>query len=278
MVDQQPALGGLDRNRASADLRRLPGVRDRLHHVPVLAPVGEIGALAVEDLAKRRMAVVGGAREHGEVAVDLAREEHAVAVEGQEGVLILAERLEVLRPGDADRRAVVAVAPGHVVAILDPDDARVVAVNELGNLRLVALELDRLGIEVPVEPVAAEAAVHDHQARAIVAAENACKLALVRHDCAVEDAVRARDQVPRDDRVLRVTPDRLAATGGAILPGKIGNALLVQDLNASHALFPAATGFLVSASSAETRTRWSASYSTSTESSASGARISPTLS
>ena len=61
MVEEQPALGRLDRHRAAADLGRLPRVRDRPEHVAVPAPVAQIGALAVEDVAERRVPVVGRA-------------------------------------------------------------------------------------------------------------------------------------------------------------------------------------------------------------------------
>src|SRR5665811_444059 len=110
-IRDRPALGGLDRDRPPANLGRLPGVLDRRHHVPVLAPVGQVGTLAVEDLAERGVAVVRRSRDHGEIAAYLAREENAVSVEGQEGVLVLVEALEVLCPADSDRGPVVAVTP-----------------------------------------------------------------------------------------------------------------------------------------------------------------------
>ena len=108
------------------------------------------------------------------MAPDLAREEHPVPVEGQERVLELVEGLEVLRPADADRRPVVPVAPRHVEAVLDPDDPRVVAVDELAELRVVALEPDRLRDRASqLTPSAAESAVELHLPRPVVAAEHA---------------------------------------------------------------------------------------------------------
>ena len=153
MVEQQPALGRLDRRRAGADLRRLPRPRLRAQHVPVPAPVHEVGALRVEDVAERRVPVVARPAEHRVRPADPPREEHAVAVERQERVVGLVERLEVVRPPHPDRRPVVAVAPRDVVAVLEPGDARVVRVNEalgdLGHARVGRLPRDRLVLELP---------------------------------------------------------------------------------------------------------------------------------
>ena len=255
MVDEQPALGRLDRNRAAADLGGLPGILDRRHHVPMLTPVGQIGALAVKDLSERSVAVIRRPREHREVAVDFAREEDAVSVEGQEGVLVLVEALEVLRPADSDRGPVVAVAPGHVVAIIDPDDPRVVAVDELCDLRLVALEPERLRVELPVHTVGTKTAMHDHQTAAIIAAENACKLAFERYYRAIEDAVRARDEIAWDDWILRVAPDSFVANRRLVFPREVGDRRLIQDLNWRHAFFLAGVFAFSFASSGEKRTR-----------------------
>ena len=132
----------------------------------------------------------------------LTREEHAVAVEGQVGVLHLMERLEIVRVAHADGRAVIAIAPRDVVAVLQPAQSRVVAVDELRDLRVVALELDRLVLDVPVDAVLALAKVEVHDTPRVINTEHTDKAALVRDDSAIEDAVGLRNQVARDDRVL----------------------------------------------------------------------------
>ena len=48
----------------------------------VAAPELHVGRLRVANVAESRMAVVARTRQHGETAVDLAGEQHAVAVEG----------------------------------------------------------------------------------------------------------------------------------------------------------------------------------------------------
>ena len=177
VVDHEPALVGLDRDRAGADLRRLPAPGPRAHHVPVAAPVDQVGALREEDVAERRVAVVARPAQHQVPVSDPPREQDAVAVEGEVGVVELVERHEVVRVGDADRRPVVAVAPGHVVAILEPRHARVVGVLEraldLGTRASVGGEVDRLLVDLPVDPVGAPARVDVHRARGVVDAEDA---------------------------------------------------------------------------------------------------------
>ena len=99
------------------------------------------------------MASVAWAREHGEASVDFLREEHAVAVVWQEGILKLVERLEVLGPCYADCWAVIAVAPCHVVAVLYEAHAWVVTINPLSDFLVVALEAQRFLVDVPVHAV-----------------------------------------------------------------------------------------------------------------------------
>ena len=70
------------------------------------APVDHVRALGVVDVAEGGVAVVGRPAVHGVGAIDLAWEQHTVAVEGQERVLELGELAEVLRPADTDGRTV----------------------------------------------------------------------------------------------------------------------------------------------------------------------------
>ena len=89
VVEDEPALGRLDRGRPGSDLRRLPGERHGRHHVAVPAPVHEVGALRVEDLAERRVAAVARPVEHRVRAADPTGEEDAVPVEREEGIVEL---------------------------------------------------------------------------------------------------------------------------------------------------------------------------------------------
>ena len=148
VVDHEPPLVRLDRDRACADLRRLPAPAPRPEDVPVAAPVDQVGALGEEDVAERRVAVVARPAQHQVAPSDPAWEEDPVAVEGEVGVVELVEGHEVVGRRNSDRGAVVAVAPGHVVPVLEPRHARVVGVLErpldLGNPRIRRREDDRL--------------------------------------------------------------------------------------------------------------------------------------
>jgi hypothetical protein len=98
-------------------------------------PVYHIRALAEVNIPERRVAAVARPAQHGVSASHFAREEHSVAVVGQEGVLGLVERLEVVGEADADGRpAAVGVAPGDIIAILDPAGAGIIDVDELERL------------------------------------------------------------------------------------------------------------------------------------------------
>ena len=153
----------------------------------VASPKLHVGRLAVEDITERCVTGVARTREHSEVAVDLLREQYAVTVVRQECVLELMECLEVLCPSDADSRSVVAVAPCYIVAVLDEANARVVAVYPLADLLVVALEAERLLIDVPVHTVFRETYVEHHAAVGVVATEYTCEALTERNYCTVED-------------------------------------------------------------------------------------------
>ena len=192
VVEDEPALAGLDGRRSGAHLHALPGTHlegCRRHHVAVVAPELHVGRLAVEDVAEGSVAGVAGSAEHGVAAIDLPWEEHAVAVVGQEGVLHLVERLEVLGPGHADGRSVVAVAPGHPPTVVDAADARVIAIDPLADFLVITLKLQRFLVDVPVQTIVAEAHVERHAAVGVVAAKYAGIAFAEGYDSTVEDAV-----------------------------------------------------------------------------------------
>ena len=238
VINHQPAFIGLDRNRAGADLLGLPaGVTARAEDIAVLAPIRHVRALAVEDVAERGVTGVGRTAQHCEVAVDLLREHNAVAVIRQVSVLHLIEGLEVIGIAYADRRAVETVAPGDVVTVLNPANARVIAIFLAGYARVAAgsrLEVDRLVVDLPVDAVIGEACEDVHLNRAVVAAENASELALKRDNCGVEDAVGSGDEITRNDRVVVITPNRLIVALRLILPRDVREC--IAD-NFSHCSF-----------------------------------------
>ena len=232
MVEQQPSLARLDGDGTCTNLHALPctlleGCRS--HHVAVATPKLHVGRLAIEDVAKRRVSRVGRAGEHRKATVDLSGEEHAVAVVGQEGVLQLVERLEVLRPRHANGRAVIAVAPGDVVAVFDEGDARVVAIDPLAYLFVLTLEAERVGVDVPMEAVVGEAHVEHHAAVGVVATEHAREAIAERYDGRIEDTIARGEQVARDDRVFRIAPHGGVAVGRAVLPRHIGEGVALDD-------------------------------------------------
>lgn len=182
------------------------------------------------------MAVVARAREHGELPADLTREKHPVAVERDKGVLQLVEGLEIIRPRDTDRRAVVAVAPCDVVFVSDLRHARVVAVDPLCDLGVRTRQAEVGLVDIPFQTVDRKSYMDAHTAVRVVAAEDPCIVILPffkRNDRRVEDRVRGRQSVAPDDRVLRITPQNLFTPRGAILPRHIG-LIVAHDFQIAH--------------------------------------------
>lgn len=235
VMEDEPALAGLDGRGTSADLHALPCTHlegGRRHHMAMMSPELHVGRLAVEDIAKGRMTCVAGAAEHSIASptpalpcregVNLPWEEHAVAVVWQESVLHLMERLEVLSPSHADGRSVVAVAPGHPPTVIDAANAWVVAIDPLANFLVITLELQRFLVDVPIQSVVAEANVKRHAAVGVVATEHAGKAFAEWNDGTVENTVRRRQQVATDDGILAIAPQGSLAACRPLLPWHVG--------------------------------------------------------
>ena len=172
----------------------------------MVSPELHVGRLAVENVSESGVPGVRGAGEHGKTAVNLAGEEHAVAVVGQEGVLYLVESLEVCGPGNTDGGAVIAVAPGDPEAVFDEGHAGVVPVDPLAHLGIGPFKLNGVGLNVPVQAVLGEAGVEGHAAVGVVATEYACEAVLERNHGAVEDAVGVRKEVAGNHGIGTVAP------------------------------------------------------------------------
>jgi hypothetical protein len=154
----------------------------------------------------------------GVSAVDLAREHHSVSVVWEECVLKLMECLEVLGPCHSDGRSVVSVAPCHIVLVLDLAYSWIVAIYPLSDLRDVAIELEGLRVELPVDSVLRESYMKGHADVCVVYAEDSCIAVLERNYSGVEDAVGIRKEVARNHRIAGISPHNLAASFWTLFP------------------------------------------------------------
>ena len=192
MVEHQPALVGEERHGACADLGALPCAvleGGHLHEATVFAPVFHVGRVGDEYVAEGCVAVVGWARHHGVASAYLLREKHAVAVEGEEGVLALVETLEVERVADADRGAVAPVAPCDPPAVFNPGDAGIVLVVGAYHRSVARLELDGRVRDFPVYAVGGEAGVYVHLDGLVVATEHSGVSVAEGDHCGIEYGV-----------------------------------------------------------------------------------------
>jgi len=189
VVDEQPALRGLDGDRTCPDLETLPGtylkVRRR-HHMAMMSPELQIRRLAVKYVTKGGMAVVTWTTQHGVATIDLTREEDAIAIKRQECILQLMEGLEVLRPRYSDGRSMIAIAPRDIVATIDLCHARVVSIDPLPHLGDVALEVDLIRRDVPGESILAKSHVETHPPIGVIAPEDTGKPVPKRDDGTID--------------------------------------------------------------------------------------------
>ena len=194
----------------------------------VAAPVFHIRAFADIDVTEGRVAGVGGTGQQLELAVDLAGEEHRVAVEGQEGVFHSGESLEIGGLGHADGSAVGILAPDDVIGVLHLYQARVIGVGRHEGVPCLVDELNLFVFDVPVDGVLAAAQVDIGDAVGLLATEHADISALIGHNGGVEDAGHAGDGIAADDRVFGVAPQGGGAVCGFVLPGNVGQSIAVE--------------------------------------------------
>ena len=177
------------------------------------------------------MTAVRGTAQHHVAAADPAREQDTVAVEGEKGVFQLGKGLEIKGIRNADGRLpAVGVAPGHIVSVLDPHHARIVAVLEILDLTVGFDKRDAFLIDLPVNAVFGKSGMKLHIPRLVIHAEHAGEAALKRHDCAVEDGIGAFQMIAADHRVCFVAPDNIFASLRFFLPRDVRNGNPIDNL------------------------------------------------
>ena len=191
----------------------------------VTTPELHIRALAQEDVTKGGVAAVRRAAQQGVQAVDLAGEQHGVAVEGDKGVLDADKGLEVGGLGDADGRTVEVLTPDDIVGILHLHKTGIVGVHRHKRLALFVDEGDLVLVKVPVDAVLAASQIDVGDAVDLLATEHADELALVGHHGTVEDACHPFHRVAVDDGVLVIPPHRGGNIGRLFLPGDVGQCI-----------------------------------------------------
>ena len=135
------------------------------------------------------MTIVTRTVQHGEITVDLTREHHTVTVERQISIFQLMECFEIECISHTDRRAMIAVTPGDIIAVFDEAYTRVIRINEFAYLFVVAFELQLCLRNIPVDSIRTETDMQTHTAVGIVATEHAGITSLERNDSTVEHTV-----------------------------------------------------------------------------------------
>ena len=141
-------MAGFEWDRPGAYLGALPAAFG-LHYKAVAPPIFHVRAFTVKHIAKGSVAAVTGTAEHGVFAVDFTGKHDPIAVVGQKGILNLCEGFKIVGVTDANGGAMVAITPGDNITVIDPTNARVVAVFQAVHFRVLTLELDRLRVDLP---------------------------------------------------------------------------------------------------------------------------------
>ena len=182
------------------------------------------------------MAIIRGAGQHHIHAVNLPGKQNAVPIKRQEGILQLMEGFKILRPGNTDGGAVIAIAPGNIILIFQLGNAGVIAILVPGNLRIGAYQIEGFIINLPMKAILAAAGKNIHADGFAVTAEYAGKCILERNNGTVEHAVGALVAVAPDDRIAGITPNRIGIPSGLFFPRNIRQRLANNLCHRYHSL------------------------------------------
>ena len=100
------------------------------------------------------------------------------------------EAVEISGISDTDRRAVITIAPGDIVAVIDQHHARIITMLESDQFGVIAVSFDRILIDLPVDAIRTETPVDVHLPFLLITTEYTCKAILIRDDRAIENAIR----------------------------------------------------------------------------------------
>ena len=222
VVEQQPALVGLNRSSASAYLEVFPPVAAASHNVAVVSPKFHVLALGEKNVPESGVTVVAGTGEHNVIFAYLTREENCVPVVWEKRVLKTGEGLEIGGFSYSDSGAVGVLTPHYIVCIVYLYETRIIGVRRhKGSSGLVG-KGNLIRFKFPVECVLAPSEINVRDAVPLFASEHADVSAFVGHYCAVEDTCHVGERVPVDDRVFGIPPDRSGTGLGLVLPRHTG--------------------------------------------------------
>jgi len=187
-----------------------------------------------ENVAERRVAGVARAAQHHVIALNFARKEHPVAIEGEKGILELVEYLKVLRVAHADGVAMIIIAPGDQVTPVDFHHSRIIRLNEMPDLGILTKPFDWVRVDLEMEAVLAATGVDAHAARSIVNPKDAGEALAKGHDRAVKHAVCAGNRIAWDHGISAITPDHICAITRTLLPGNVGQRLPDDGFRTVH--------------------------------------------
>ena len=82
------------------------------------------------------------------------------------------EYFEIGRPGDSDCRAMITVAPGHIILPVEQGNPGIVTIDPFGDLRIRTRELHILFIDFPVDSIDRKTGMQAHTTVGIITTEN----------------------------------------------------------------------------------------------------------
>ena len=165
-------------------------------------PKLKVGRLGIEYVAKGCVAIVAGARKHGKALVYFSGKEHSITIERKKSILKLMERFEIGGPCHANGRAMVSVAPCHVVAVVDEGDAWVIAIHPFTYFRIIAVKMNGVGVNLPSNAIVREANMKCHASVLVVAAGYSSISVAKGYYGRIEDGVAVGKQVAGNNGVL----------------------------------------------------------------------------
>ena len=87
------------------------------------------------------MPIITRATQHRKTTVYLTREQDSIPIERNKGILQLVKSNKIIGVGHTDSRTMIAITPGHIVAVFDKANPWVISIDPGSNLSVITLKL-----------------------------------------------------------------------------------------------------------------------------------------
>jgi len=123
------------------------------------APKIQIRRLTIEYISKRCMTGIARTAQHGKVAIDFLRKQHAIPIIRQKSIFQLMECFKIESICHSNGWSMITITPSHIITIFDKTNTWVIAIKPFAYFRIIAFKTKWFFINLPLYTIFAESNV-----------------------------------------------------------------------------------------------------------------------